>query len=98
MTAAHKTLPFGTMLRINYRSETVVVRVNDRGPLVLEDLGGASAHGTIVDQSGRRQRLIGQKDVLRHRQRRHSRLIFWKIMPMPLSRASCGVRAAKFSP
>ena len=35
-TAAHKTLPFGTMLRVtNPRSgKSVVVRVNDRGPFV----------------------------------------------------------------
>ncbi|MGB3753026.1 MAG: septal ring lytic transglycosylase RlpA family protein [Parerythrobacter sp.] len=34
MTAAHKTLPFGTKLRVtNPRNgESVVVRVNDRGP------------------------------------------------------------------
>ena len=35
LTAAHKTLPFGTIVRvINLRNErSVVVRVNDRGPL-----------------------------------------------------------------
>ncbi len=34
LTAAHKTLPFGTLVRvINLRNErSVVVRVNDRGP------------------------------------------------------------------
>lgn len=44
MTAAHKTLPFGTMLRVtnlhNHRS--AVVTVNDRGPFV---------RGRIVDVS-----------------------------------------------
>lgn len=34
MTAAHKTLPFGTKLRVSYRGKTVTVRVNDRGPFV----------------------------------------------------------------
>ena len=36
LTAAHKTLPFGTRLRLtNPRNKrTVVVRVNDRGPYV----------------------------------------------------------------
>lgn len=34
MTAAHKTLPFGTKLRVTYRGKSVVVRVNDRGPFI----------------------------------------------------------------
>lgn len=35
LTAAHKTLPFGTLVRvINLRNDrSVIVRVNDRGPL-----------------------------------------------------------------
>ena len=32
LTAAHRTLPFGTRLRVCYRGDCVVVRVNDRGP------------------------------------------------------------------
>jgi peptidoglycan lytic transglycosylase len=31
-TAAHKTLPFGTELVVNYRGRSVAVTVNDRGP------------------------------------------------------------------
>jgi len=34
MTAAHRTLPFGTKLRVTYQGRTVVVRINDRGPYV----------------------------------------------------------------
>lgn len=34
MTCAHKTLPFGTQIRITYNGKSVVVRVNDRGPYV----------------------------------------------------------------
>lgn len=34
MTAAHKTLPFGTRLKVSYRGRSVVVRVNDRGPFI----------------------------------------------------------------
>lgn len=34
MTAAHKTLPFGTMLRVTYQGRSVVVRVSDRGPFI----------------------------------------------------------------
>lgn len=32
LTTAHKTLPFGTMLRVTLNGKSVVVRVNDRGP------------------------------------------------------------------
>lgn len=34
MTAAHKSLPFGTKLRVTYRGNSVTVRVNDRGPFI----------------------------------------------------------------
>jgi rare lipoprotein A len=36
MTAAHKTLPFGTVLKITYpvTGKSVTVRINDRGPFV----------------------------------------------------------------
>jgi rare lipoprotein A (peptidoglycan hydrolase) len=33
-TCAHRTLPFGTWLRVTFRGRSVIVRVNDRGPLV----------------------------------------------------------------
>ncbi|HEV8045854.1 MAG TPA: septal ring lytic transglycosylase RlpA family protein, partial [Rubrobacter sp.] len=33
-TAAHKTLPFGTQLRVGYGGNSTVVTVNDRGPYV----------------------------------------------------------------
>ncbi|MBV5261527.1 septal ring lytic transglycosylase RlpA family protein [Synechococcus moorigangaii CMS01] len=44
MTAAHKTLPFGTKVRVtNLRNgRSVVVRINDRGPY---------SHGRIIDLS-----------------------------------------------
>ena len=31
MTAAHRTLPFGTLVRVTYQGRSVVVRINDRG-------------------------------------------------------------------
>ncbi|HEY8581221.1 MAG TPA: septal ring lytic transglycosylase RlpA family protein [Beijerinckiaceae bacterium] len=36
LTAAHRSLPFGTKLRVTNRSNgrSVVVRVNDRGPFI----------------------------------------------------------------
>ena len=50
MTAAHKTLPFGTLVRVTFRGNSVVVRINDRGPFTggrVIDLsrGAASAIG-----------------------------------------------------
>jgi rare lipoprotein A len=42
LTAAHRTLPFGTLVRVtNERNgHSVVVRINDRGPFV---------HGRVID-------------------------------------------------
>lgn len=34
LTAAHRTMKFGTRLRVTYRGRSVVVRVTDRGPFV----------------------------------------------------------------
>ena len=42
LTAAHRTLPFGTMVRVtnNRNNRSVVVRINDRGPF---------ARGRVID-------------------------------------------------
>jgi rare lipoprotein A len=32
LTAAHRTLPFGTRVRVSWHGRSVVVTVNDRGP------------------------------------------------------------------
>src|SRR5260370_33856375 len=55
MTAAHRTLPFGTMLRVvNLDNEkTTQVRINDRGPFVRDriiDLSHAAAQA--ISMSG----------------------------------------------
>lgn len=34
MTAAHKTLPFGTIVKVTYKGKSVKVRINDRGPFI----------------------------------------------------------------
>ncbi len=49
LTAAHRSLPFGTMVRVTNRStgRSVVVRINDRGPYVrgrVIDVTPAAAH------------------------------------------------------
>ncbi len=54
LTAAHRTLPFGTLVRVtNERTgRSVVVRINDRGPFVkgrVIDLTPAGAHAIGMD-------------------------------------------------
>jgi rare lipoprotein A len=54
MTAAHRTLPFGTKVTVVNRSNgrSAVVRINDRGPFVhgrVIDLSPAAAHALKVD-------------------------------------------------
>ena len=49
MTAAHRTLPFGTRVRVCHRG-CVVVRINDRGPFV---------RGRDIDLSQAAARAIG---------------------------------------
>jgi rare lipoprotein A len=50
LTAAHKTLPFGTRVRVDYRGKFLVLRINDRGPY---------APGRILDVSGRAAKDLG---------------------------------------
>lgn len=49
LTAAHRTLPFGTKVKVENlkNGRTVVVRINDRGPFIggrVIDLTKAAAH------------------------------------------------------
>ena len=52
MTAAHRTLPFGTLVRVTNRrsGRSVVVRINDRGPFV---------RGRVIDVTPAAARLLG---------------------------------------
>lgn len=54
LTAAHKTLPFGTKVRVTNRhnGKSVVVTINDRGPYVK---------GRVIDLSSRAAGVIGMK-------------------------------------
>jgi rare lipoprotein A len=54
LTAAHKTLPFGTRVRVTNRrnGKSVVARINDRGPYVkgrIIDLSWAAAQAIGMD-------------------------------------------------
>lgn len=55
MTAAHKTLPMGTMVQVidTDTGNSVVVKINDRGPFVP---------GRVIDLSQRAAEELGMKD------------------------------------
>lgn len=55
MTAAHRTLPFGTRVRVCHRG-CVTVRINDRGPFV---------HGRCIDLSFGAAKAIGMGGTAR---------------------------------
>ncbi|XVJ52357.1 MAG: septal ring lytic transglycosylase RlpA family protein [Vampirovibrio sp.] len=58
MTVAHKSLPFGTKLRVESNGKSVIVTVNDRGPFVkgrVIDLSKAAARQLGIDKSGTAQ-------------------------------------------
>jgi len=57
MTAAHRTLPFGTRVRVVHEGtgRSVVVRINDRGPFTrgrVIDLARGAASALGVTRSG----------------------------------------------
>lgn len=50
MTAAHRTLPFGTKLKVTHAGRSVLVTVNDRGPFI---------RGRVLDLSKGAAQAIG---------------------------------------
>jgi rare lipoprotein A len=52
LTAAHRTLPFGTMVRVTHKvtGRSVVVRINDRGPFI---------RGRVIDLTPKAAAAIG---------------------------------------
>ena len=56
LTAAHRSLPFGTMVRVtnNRNNKSVVVRINDRGPFV---------RGRVIDLTPAGARAIGMSGL-----------------------------------
>jgi rare lipoprotein A len=55
MTCAHRSLPFGTRLRVTHGGRSVVVTVNDRGPFVrgrVLDLSTAAARAVGLTSAG----------------------------------------------
>lgn len=56
MTAAHRKLPFNTMVRVSTGRRSVVVRINDRGPFI---------RGRIIDVTPAAMRVLGCDGVCR---------------------------------
>lgn len=56
MTAAHKLLPFGTIIKVTNleNGKTCVVRINDRGPFL---------HGRVIDLSNKAAKVIDMIDA-----------------------------------
>ncbi|MDO9296076.1 septal ring lytic transglycosylase RlpA family protein [Bradyrhizobium sp.] len=50
MTAAHRSLPFGTRVKVTHGSQSVVVTINDRGPFIK---------GRVLDLSTGAARAVG---------------------------------------
>jgi rare lipoprotein A len=50
MTAAHRSLPFGTKLKVTHGSRSVIVTINDRGPFI---------RGRVLDLSKGAAQVIG---------------------------------------
>ena len=55
LTAAHRTLPLGSHVRVTYQGRSVVVRINDRGPFAghrVIDLSRAAAEQIGLRRAG----------------------------------------------
>lgn len=86
MTAAHKTLPLGTYVKVTHIEDgnSIIVRVNDRGPFVA---------GRVIDLSQKASQKLGikRKGVAHVRveavevasEQRIGQNTYWKVEPMP---------------
>src|SRR3954468_1090805 len=54
MTCAHRTRPFGSMVRVSHGGHSIQGRVNDRGPFI---------RGRIIDVSITAARALGMMDA-----------------------------------
>ena len=54
MTCAHRSRPFGSMVKVSYRSHSIQCRVNDRGPFI---------RGRIIDVSITAARALGMMEA-----------------------------------
>ncbi len=55
MTCAHRSRPFGSLVRVSYHGHSIQCRVNDRGPFVRDriiDVSTSAARALGIIQSG----------------------------------------------
>lgn len=86
MTAAHKTLPLGTYVKVTHLEDgnSVIVRVNDRGPFVA---------GRVIDLSRKASQMLGIKrkgvahvrvEAVEVASEQHiGSNTYWKVQPVP---------------
>ena len=90
MTAAHRTLPFGTQVKVHdlENSRDVTVRINDRGPFVdgrIIDLSYASAQAMGMNGIARvRLEILDTAPPLKHLASLPYRWEHLPIPPMPI--------------
>ena len=79
LTAAHRTLPFGTMVKVTNieTNRSVVVRINDRGPYI---------RGRVIDLTPAGARAIGSSGLAQVR---------LTVLSVGTSRASRSVRSTE---
>ena len=87
LTAAHRTLPFGTKVRVTNlaNGKSVVVRINDRGPYAggrIIDLSKAAARRIGMLKQGVARVEVNALGGSKHRERRAN-----KIVPKPKGNA-----------
>ena len=86
LTAAHKTLPLGTLVKVT-RTDTgksVVVRLNDRGPFVagrIIDLSNSAAHA--IDMIGSGTAPVTIEALQRATEQQEDGRRVWKAEPIP---------------
>jgi len=86
LTAAHKTLPLGTLVKVT-RTDTgksIVVRLNDRGPFVagrIIDLSNSAAHA--IDMVGSGTAPVTIEALQRATEQQEDGRRVWKADPIP---------------
>ncbi|MFC1592368.1 septal ring lytic transglycosylase RlpA family protein [Thermodesulfobacteriota bacterium] len=100
MTAAHKTLPLGTHVKVTHQqnNRSLIVRINDRGPFVagrIIDLTHRAAESLDMLQAGTAQVLVEAIQVASQQQR--SGETIWAAEPIPDFRhGSFSIQAGAF--
>lgn len=90
MTAAHRTLKFGTKVLVTNQKngKSVVVRINDRGPFIkgrIIDLSKAAAKQIGIIRSGHGKVCLGAKSTAKEKPQKSGNLLH-KLFGKPLQK------------